>query len=66
MQLRSDVKCLFAMRVLRKKLILSAGQREHVLREGRILMETHCPFIARCLGSSSCRTPVASDYIMRP
>ncbi|XP_047449119.1 cGMP-dependent protein kinase 1 [Mugil cephalus] len=46
-QLRSDIKCLFAMRVLNKKLILSSGRREYVLREGRILMEAHCPFIVR-------------------
>ncbi|XP_075960970.1 cGMP-dependent protein kinase 1 isoform X1 [Anarhichas minor] len=46
-QLKSDIKCLYAMRVLKKKLILSNGQQEHILREGRILMEAHCPFIAR-------------------
>uniref|UniRef100_A0A665WEB9 cGMP-dependent protein kinase n=1 Tax=Echeneis naucrates TaxID=173247 RepID=A0A665WEB9_ECHNA len=46
-QLKNNVKCLFAMRVLKKKLILDHGQREHVQREGRILMETHCPFIVR-------------------
>ncbi|XP_049906886.1 cGMP-dependent protein kinase 1 isoform X1 [Epinephelus moara] len=45
--LKSSVKCLYAMRVLKKKLILNNGQREHILREGRILMEAHCPFIAR-------------------
>lgn len=48
MQLKSGVKPLFAMRVLKKRLILASGQREHILREGRILMETHCPFIVRC------------------
>ncbi|KAF3695950.1 cGMP-dependent protein kinase 1 [Channa argus] len=46
-RLKSNTKCLFAMRVLKKKLILSNGQREHILREGRILMEAHCPFIVR-------------------
>ncbi|KAM3611312.1 uncharacterized protein V6R79_016367 [Siganus canaliculatus] len=46
-QLRSNTKCLFAMRVLKKKQILNNGQREHVLREGRILKDAHCPFIAR-------------------
>ncbi|XP_032372904.1 cGMP-dependent protein kinase 1 isoform X2 [Etheostoma spectabile] len=46
-QLKSNSKCLYAMRVLKKKLILDNGQREHILREGRILMEAHCPFIAR-------------------
>ncbi|XP_070760312.1 LOW QUALITY PROTEIN: cGMP-dependent protein kinase 1 [Enoplosus armatus] len=46
-QLKSNIKCVFAMRVLKKKLILNNGQREHILREGRILMETHCPFIVR-------------------
>ncbi|XP_071338674.1 cGMP-dependent protein kinase 1 [Trachinotus anak] len=46
-QLKSNIKCLFAMRVLKRKLILNNGQREHVLREGRILMEAYCPFIVR-------------------
>ncbi|XP_023141344.2 cGMP-dependent protein kinase 1 [Amphiprion ocellaris] len=46
-QLRSNTKCLFAMKVLRKKLILNNGQQEHILREGRILMEVNCPFIVR-------------------
>ncbi|XP_076587090.1 cGMP-dependent protein kinase 1 [Chaetodon auriga] len=46
-QLKSNIKCLFAMRVLKKKLILNSGQREHILREGRILTETRCPFIVR-------------------
>uniref|UniRef100_A0A3B5AA13 cGMP-dependent protein kinase n=1 Tax=Stegastes partitus TaxID=144197 RepID=A0A3B5AA13_9TELE len=48
-QLKSNTKCLFAMRVLKKMLILSNGQREHILREGRILMEAQCPFIVRCV-----------------
>ncbi|XP_037634372.1 cGMP-dependent protein kinase 1 isoform X1 [Sebastes umbrosus] len=52
-QLKSDIKSLYAMRVLKKKLIVNSGQREHILREGRILMEAHCPFIARCLFFSS-------------
>ncbi|XP_056275732.1 cGMP-dependent protein kinase 1 isoform X2 [Pseudoliparis swirei] len=46
-QLKSNIKCLYAMRVLKKKLILSNSLQEHILREGRILMEAHCPFIAR-------------------
>ncbi|XP_022055589.1 cGMP-dependent protein kinase 1 [Acanthochromis polyacanthus] len=46
-QLKSNAKCLFAMKVLRKKLILNNSQREHILREGRILMEANCPFIVR-------------------
>ncbi|XP_054467302.1 cGMP-dependent protein kinase 1 [Anoplopoma fimbria] len=46
-QLKSNIKCLYAMRVLKKKLILSNSQQEHTLREGRILMEACCPFIAR-------------------
>ncbi|KAF1389711.1 hypothetical protein PFLUV_G00076320 [Perca fluviatilis] len=46
-QLKSNSKCFYAMRVLKKKLILNNGQREHILREGRILMEAHCPFITR-------------------
>ncbi|XP_044053907.1 cGMP-dependent protein kinase 1 isoform X2 [Siniperca chuatsi] len=46
-QLKSNIKCLLAMRVLKKKLIHKNGQREHILREGRILMENHCPFIIR-------------------
>uniref|UniRef100_A0A3P9IJR4 Protein kinase domain-containing protein n=1 Tax=Oryzias latipes TaxID=8090 RepID=A0A3P9IJR4_ORYLA len=35
------------MRVLKKKLILNGGQREHYLRESSILMEAQCPFIVR-------------------
>eukprot|EP00064_Thunnus_orientalis_P006754 superscaffoldBa00000719_g6772 len=55
-QLKSNVKCLSAMRVLKKKLILNNGQREHILREQRILMEAHCPFIVRgCLDECSTR-----------
>nr|XP_046243097.1 cGMP-dependent protein kinase 1 isoform X2 [Scatophagus argus] len=46
-QLKSNIKAFFSMRVLKKKLILSSSQREHLLREGRILMEIHCPFIVR-------------------
>ncbi|XP_035514409.1 cGMP-dependent protein kinase 1 [Morone saxatilis] len=46
-QFKSNIKCFFAMRVLKKKLILNNGQREHILREGRILMEIHCTFIVR-------------------
>uniref|UniRef100_A0A7N9AVI0 cGMP-dependent protein kinase n=1 Tax=Mastacembelus armatus TaxID=205130 RepID=A0A7N9AVI0_9TELE len=44
---RDNTKCLFAMRVLKKKLILNNGQQEHILREGRILTDAHCPFIVR-------------------
>ncbi|CAN9513376.1 unnamed protein product [Ophioblennius macclurei] len=46
-QLKSNVKCLFAMRVLSKKTILKKAQREHVLNEGHILTETRCSFIVR-------------------
>uniref|UniRef100_A0A3Q0R6M3 Protein kinase cGMP-dependent 1 n=1 Tax=Amphilophus citrinellus TaxID=61819 RepID=A0A3Q0R6M3_AMPCI len=46
-QLKSKNKCPFAMRVLKKKLIVSSGQQEHIQREGCILMETHCSFIVR-------------------
>ncbi|XP_013879300.1 cGMP-dependent protein kinase 1 [Austrofundulus limnaeus] len=46
-QLKSSTKHVFAMRVLKKKLIASSGRREHVLREHSILMETRCPFIIR-------------------
>ncbi|KAM7017710.1 cGMP-dependent protein kinase 1 [Tautogolabrus adspersus] len=46
-QLRSNIQCVFAMRVLKKKLILNNSQREHILREGRILMEARCQFIVR-------------------
>uniref|UniRef100_A0AAV2MSW5 cGMP-dependent protein kinase n=1 Tax=Knipowitschia caucasica TaxID=637954 RepID=A0AAV2MSW5_KNICA len=42
----SDKRC-FAMRVLKKQLILSSGRREHVLRQRDILMKAHCPFIVR-------------------
>lgn len=48
-QLNGDFRSNFAMRVLRKKLIISKGQRDHVLGEGRILRETYCPFIVRCV-----------------
>ncbi|XP_005922722.2 cGMP-dependent protein kinase 1 isoform X2 [Haplochromis burtoni] len=46
-QLKSKTKCPFAMRVLKKKLIVSSGQREHIQRESHILMETCCSFIVR-------------------
>ncbi|RVE68422.1 hypothetical protein OJAV_G00091250 [Oryzias javanicus] len=46
-QLKSNIKLNFAMRVLKRKLILNGGQREHFLRESRILMEAQCPFIVR-------------------
>uniref|UniRef100_A0A3Q4I6Q9 cGMP-dependent protein kinase n=1 Tax=Neolamprologus brichardi TaxID=32507 RepID=A0A3Q4I6Q9_NEOBR len=46
-QLKSKTKCPFAMRVLKKKLIVSCGQREHIQRESHILMETSCSFIVR-------------------
>ncbi|KAM4616835.1 cGMP-dependent protein kinase 1 [Polymixia lowei] len=46
-QLRNNVKCHFAMRVLRKRLILNNVQQEHILRERHILLEAHCPFIVR-------------------
>uniref|UniRef100_A0A8C6UG68 cGMP-dependent protein kinase n=1 Tax=Neogobius melanostomus TaxID=47308 RepID=A0A8C6UG68_9GOBI len=42
-----NLKSCFAMRVLKKQLILGSGQREHVQRERDILMEAHCPFIVR-------------------
>uniref|UniRef100_A0A671V7G5 cGMP-dependent protein kinase n=1 Tax=Sparus aurata TaxID=8175 RepID=A0A671V7G5_SPAAU len=37
------------MRVLKKKLILNSSQREHILRERRILTESKCTFIVRCV-----------------
>uniref|UniRef100_A0A1A8NH50 cGMP-dependent protein kinase n=1 Tax=Nothobranchius pienaari TaxID=704102 RepID=A0A1A8NH50_9TELE len=46
-QLKSNIEQFFAMRVLRKKQILSRGQGERVLKERSILMEAHCPFIVR-------------------
>ncbi|KAM4745172.1 cGMP-dependent protein kinase 1 [Anableps anableps] len=46
-QLKSNIRCVFAMRVLKKKLILNSGQREHILRERSILMEARCSFIVR-------------------
>ncbi|XP_047237915.1 cGMP-dependent protein kinase 1 isoform X3 [Girardinichthys multiradiatus] len=46
-QLKGNIRCVFAMRVLKKKLILNSGQREHILRERSILMEARCPFIVR-------------------
>uniref|UniRef100_A0A3Q2TLU8 cGMP-dependent protein kinase n=1 Tax=Fundulus heteroclitus TaxID=8078 RepID=A0A3Q2TLU8_FUNHE len=46
-QLKSNTRCVYAMRVLKKKLILNSGQREHILRERSILTEARCPFIVR-------------------
>ncbi|KAM4576283.1 cGMP-dependent protein kinase 1 [Odontesthes bonariensis] len=46
-QLKSNIKHIFAMRVLKVRQILNNSQREHIRREGRILMEAHCPFIVR-------------------
>ncbi|MEQ2305370.1 hypothetical protein AMECASPLE_037142, partial [Ameca splendens] len=52
-QLKGNIRCVFAMRVLKKKLILNSGQREHILRERSILMEARCPFIVRYLSFSN-------------
>lgn len=49
------------MRVLKRKLILNGGQREHFVRESRILMEAQCPFIVRCL---SHLTPFSSEMFL--
>lgn len=46
---KSSTEHVFVMRVLKKKLIVSSGRREHVLRERNVLMETRCPFVVRCL-----------------
>ncbi|KAM9744579.1 cGMP-dependent protein kinase 1 [Menidia menidia] len=48
-RLRSNITHFFAMRVLKKKLIVNSSQQEHIRREGRILMDVpaHCPFIVR-------------------
>ncbi|XP_061585923.1 cGMP-dependent protein kinase 1 isoform X2 [Cololabis saira] len=46
-QLKSNIKRNFAMRVLKKKLILSGGQREHILKEQHILKEARCQFLIR-------------------
>ncbi|XP_077942922.1 cGMP-dependent protein kinase 1 isoform X2 [Gasterosteus aculeatus] len=46
-QVKSNIKCLYATRVLKNKLILSNIQQQHILREERTLTEAHCPFIAR-------------------
>ncbi|XP_041854228.1 cGMP-dependent protein kinase 1 [Melanotaenia boesemani] len=46
-QLKSNIKHIFAMRVLKKKLILKHSEREHIRREGRILIEAYNPFIVR-------------------
>lgn len=46
-RMNDSLKSCFAMRVLKKQLILSSGQREHIQRERDILMEAHCPFIVR-------------------
>uniref|UniRef100_A0A8D3D3D6 cGMP-dependent protein kinase 1-like n=1 Tax=Scophthalmus maximus TaxID=52904 RepID=A0A8D3D3D6_SCOMX len=45
------------MKVLEKKPIFNNGHREHVLREGRILMEAHSPFIIRCPLHKTFRDP---------
>ncbi|KAK7934163.1 hypothetical protein WMY93_005059 [Mugilogobius chulae] len=44
---QTSTKSCFAMRVLKKQLILGSGQREHVVRERDILLKAHCPFIVR-------------------
>ncbi|XP_019741103.1 cGMP-dependent protein kinase 1 [Hippocampus comes] len=46
-QFKSNVKDLFAMRVLDKKAIIHNGLREHVARERNILMDAACPFLVR-------------------
>ncbi|CAB1319765.1 unnamed protein product, partial [Coregonus sp. 'balchen'] len=46
-QLKSNINCLFTMRVLRKHQILSTAKQECILRERHILMAAHSPFIVR-------------------
>ncbi|XP_021461634.2 cGMP-dependent protein kinase 1 isoform X3 [Oncorhynchus mykiss] len=46
-QLKTNINCLFTMRVLRKHQILSTAQQECILRERHILMAAHSPFIVR-------------------
>ncbi|CDQ56711.1 unnamed protein product [Oncorhynchus mykiss] len=46
-QLKTNINCLFTMRVLRKHQILSTAQQECILRERHILMGAHSPFIVR-------------------
>ncbi|XP_034025863.1 cGMP-dependent protein kinase 1 isoform X3 [Thalassophryne amazonica] len=46
-QLKSNVKCVFAMKVLKSTLIFNNGQQEHIRRERRILTDLHCPFVVR-------------------
>ncbi|XP_053727267.1 cGMP-dependent protein kinase 1 [Synchiropus splendidus] len=44
-QLKSPVKSLYAMKVLKKTLIVPSSRRELLMRERRILPEAACPFI---------------------
>ncbi|XP_041756904.1 cGMP-dependent protein kinase 1 isoform X3 [Coregonus clupeaformis] len=46
-QLKSNINCVFTMRVLRKHQILSTAKQECILRERHILMAAHSPFIVR-------------------
>nr|XP_061811409.1 cGMP-dependent protein kinase 1-like [Nerophis lumbriciformis] len=46
-QLKSNIKGLFAMRVLDKKAIIQNNLRENILRERNILMDSSCPFLVR-------------------
>ncbi|XP_061763236.1 cGMP-dependent protein kinase 1 [Nerophis ophidion] len=48
-QLKSDVKICYAMRVLKKTALLHRGLQEHALAERNILMEARCPFLVRLL-----------------
>uniref|UniRef100_A0A8C5HDT6 cGMP-dependent protein kinase n=1 Tax=Gouania willdenowi TaxID=441366 RepID=A0A8C5HDT6_GOUWI len=46
-QLKTNIQRLFAMKVLTKRSIVKSAQREHLIREGRILKEIRCAFIVR-------------------
>ncbi|XP_054629258.1 cGMP-dependent protein kinase 1 isoform X2 [Dunckerocampus dactyliophorus] len=46
-QVKSNIKCLYAMRILKKTMIIHNGLRERVLKERNILMDARCPFLVR-------------------
>ncbi|XP_035392214.1 LOW QUALITY PROTEIN: cGMP-dependent protein kinase 1 [Electrophorus electricus] len=45
--LKEDASRMLALRIIRKRALVSPSQRERVLAEKQITMDAHCPFIVR-------------------
>lgn len=46
-ELKNDKKQTFALKCLKKKHIVDTRQQEHIFNEKRIMLEVHCPYVAR-------------------